>query len=113
MSQKRQINGTKHNIPELVDQAIDAAEIGSLDLEKVKSSLRFMGHGNPSDELIQRYAQETAILKTLEKLTGANFSNQIGKIDFSSRETVIADIDAYLSRRVAGQHAKWSENHKR
>lgn len=113
MNQKRQINGTKYNVSEIVTDAIAAVDKMTLDTERARQSLKFMGHTNPTDELVNRYARESAILKELEKATGANFSNQIGKIDFSNVETTIENVNSYLNRRINGQHQRYSQNYGR
>ena len=108
MSNKRQIRGERYNIEELVRSAIAAADSQALDTEAAHTALARMGHNNPSGELVTRYARETAILAVLSRETGANFSNQIGKIDFSSIETAVAGANAYLNRRNAGHRARWT-----
>jgi hypothetical protein len=112
MAATRTINGTKYNIAKLVDDAITAADSMTLDLSKARQSLAYLGNRNPTDELVTRYARETAILATLARMTGANFANQIGKIGFSSREQAIADVESYLNRRIQGQHARWTANRR-
>ena len=105
----RTINGTKYNVAEIVDNAIATVENMTLDTEKALDSLRRLGHQNPDEELVTRYARETAILKVLERQTGANFSGQIGKINFTSREKTISDVESYLNRRIAGQRSRWGK----
>ena len=112
MTIKRTISGTKYNIAELVDNAIAAVDTQALDLETASKSLARLGHRNPDAEIIARYARESAILKILADETGANFSNQIGKINFSSREKTISGVESYLNRRIHGQHARWTEMKK-
>lgn len=109
---KRQINGAKYEISEIVDNAIAAVDAGELDLVSARKSLEFYGNKNPGDELVIKFARETAILKILSRETGANFNNQIGKIDFSSRDQAIAGVNSYLNRRISGQHARWSDRRK-
>jgi hypothetical protein len=108
MAAKRQINGTKYSIPELVDNAITAVEGKTLDLDKARSALMYLGHRDPAEDLVIRYARESAILDHMARETRANFSGQIGKIDFSSREKTIAGVESYLNRRIAGQRARWN-----
>lgn len=112
MSTKRQINGTKFNIPEIVDSAIATADSMQLDTERASRALAYLGHRNPDAQTVLRYARESAILNVLARMTGANFNNQIGKIDFSSRESTIAGVDSYLNRRIQGQHANWSASRR-
>jgi len=109
----RAINHTKYNIPELVDAAIAAVDKKAPNLEKAHQSLTALGHRNPDQALITRYARESAILDELARTTGANFAGQVGKIDFSTRESTISGVERYLNRRIAGQHARWTKNHRR
>lgn len=111
MTTKRTINGTKHNVAELVNSAIAAVESKTLDLAKARKSLAFLGNLNPDTETVARYARESEILNQLARTTGANFSGQIGKINFTSIETAITDVESYLNRRIGGQHARWSQSH--
>jgi hypothetical protein len=108
MTTKRTVNGQQYNIAQVVDEAVAAADATSPDLEAARQSLARLGHRNPSDEIVTRYARETAILETLSNITGAAFSSQIGKISFTSRERTIADVESYLNRRIQGQHARWT-----
>lgn len=108
MTDKRQINGTKYSVEELVDNAINSVDEANLDLNKARTSLALLGNTNPDDALVIRFARETAILKILSRETGANFDGQIGKIDFTSREAAITGVNSYLNRRISGQHQRWS-----
>jgi hypothetical protein len=117
MTTKRIVNGQRVSIPELVDSALAAADVrmasaywGS-EIERARQSLRYMGHTSPDEELVTRYARETVILAALARTTGANFSGQIGKISFSSRERAIADVESYLNRRNQGQRSRWTASH--
>jgi hypothetical protein len=97
----------------MVQTAITAADSQSLNLEKAKTSLAYIGNRNPTDEQVARYARETAILSKLAQETSAyGFENQIGKIDFSSTEKAISGVDAYLSRRNQAHRARWTSSHK-
>jgi hypothetical protein len=111
MNTKRQINGQKFSVAELVDEAIATATISRFDTEKARKSLEYLGNRNPSDEMIAAYARETAILRKLSEMTQANFSGQIGKISFDNRDLTITDVESYLNRRVQGQHARWTASH--
>lgn len=113
MNDKRQINGTRRSITELVDEAMASADSQPLDMEKARQSLMYLGHRNPEDHLVIKYARESAICAALSRMTGANFKGQLGKIDFSSREQAIAGVHSYLDRRNQGQHSRWAESHKR
>lgn len=110
MATKRTINGTKYSITELVDAAIAAVESKTLNLETARKSLAFLGNRNPDDATVIRYARESAILDILARETGANFSGQIGKIDFTNREKAITSVENYLNRRIAGQHRRWNQS---
>lgn len=113
MNNKRQIKGTEYNVAELVENAIAAADSQSLNLEKARTSLAYIGNRNPTDEQVFRYARETVILNKLAQATGAyGFENQIGKIDFSSTEKAVSDVNAYLSRRNQAHRARWTASHK-
>lgn len=108
----RQINGKKYDVAELVNSAIEKASSKSLNLEIARRGLMYLGHEKPDDELVIQYARETAILDALARATGANFGNQIGKIDFSDTEKAIASVEKYLNRRIQGQRARWTANRK-
>jgi hypothetical protein len=111
MNTKRTINGTQYNVPWIVDEAVAAVDSMTLNVETARQSLARLGHQNPADELVTRYARETAILNILGRKTGANFAGQIGKINFADRDATIQDVQSYLNRRIHGQHARWTANH--
>jgi hypothetical protein len=109
MNAKRQIRGAQYNVAELVQNAITAADSQPLNLEKARKSLGYLGNSNPTDELVTCYARETAILAHLARATGAyGFDGQVGKINFTTTETAIAGVNAYLSRRNAAHRARWN-----
>jgi hypothetical protein len=109
MNAKRQIKGSQYNVAELVRDAIIAADSQPLNLEKARKSLGYLGNTNPTDELVARYARETAILAHLARATGAyGFENQVGKINFTTTETAIAGVNAYLSRRNSARQSRWN-----
>ncbi len=109
----RTIKGQKHNVPQIVDAAIAASDRQPLDTEAARQSLLRMGHRSPDKVLVTRYARETAILAALERTTGANFTGQIGKISFASRERTLADVESYLNRRIHGQRVRYIEKYGR
>ena len=109
---KRQINGEKHDVTELVLKAIETVDAQELDTADAILALNRMGHANPDEKLALRYARETKILAILASETGANFRDQIGKIDFSSNERAIAAVNAYLNRRNSGRKARWGAAHR-
>lgn len=110
---KRQIRGQRYNVYELVRNAIVAADNQMLDMEKSRQGLVRLGHRNPSAELVIRYARESAILRNLAQVTGAyGFESQIGKIDFSSAENAVSDVNAYLGRRNQAHRARWTANRR-
>lgn len=111
-NKKRTIRGESYNIPEIVNAAIAFVDNTKLDTEKSRQTLQMLGYADPDPATIEKYARESAILNKLQRETGANFSNQIGKIDFSSTENAIAGVDSYLNRRNAGHRAAWSASHK-
>jgi hypothetical protein len=108
MSSKRQIRGESYDVAEVVQNAMAAADAQELDTEASRLELARRGNTTPTDELVARYARETAILAILGRETGANFGNQIGKIDFSSTESAVAGVNAYLNRRNSGHRARWN-----
>jgi hypothetical protein len=109
MANKRQINYVVYDVAELVKNAIASVDGRVLDLENARDRLALLGNKCPNDALVARYARESAILKVLALETDNPwFTNQIGKIDFSCLEQAIASVHSYLSRRVAGQHARWT-----
>lgn len=68
-----------------------------------------MGHAAPSDELINRYARDAAVLAQLQRATGAAFAGQIGKIGFDNTDSAIRQVNAYLNRRIQGQRSRWGK----
>jgi len=108
MAAKRQIAGQQYNIEELVTNAIATVDAQELNTEAARTALQRLGHANPDEKLVNRYARESAILNQLAKTTGANFGGQIGKIDFSTTEQAISQVNAYLNRRINGQHARYT-----
>ena len=106
---KRTIRGEQYNIETLVDSAIAAADSRTLDTEKARNSLAFLGNRNPSDAIVNQYARESAILAELQQATGAAFSGQVGKIGFANRDKAIAQVNAYLDRRNAGHRSRWGK----
>lgn len=113
MDTKRQIKGITYSIPEMVQNAIGAADNQALNIESARVALARMGNSNPADELVTRYARETAILHNLAVATGAfGFEGQIGKINFSTTESAIAGVNSYLTRRNTAHHARWTASHR-
>ena len=106
---KRTIRGEQYNIEALVDSAIAAADSRTLDTEKARNSLAFLGNRNPSDAQVNQYARESAILAELQRTTGAAFNGQIGKISFTDRDKTISDVNSYLNRRNAGHRSRWGK----
>lgn len=108
MNDKRQIAGQKFSVTQIVDEAIAAVDGMTLNTEAARESLIRLGHQNPDENLVTRYARESAILSILGRMTEANFAGQIGKINFTDRETAINNVHSYLNRRIQGQHARWT-----
>lgn len=106
---KRTIRGEKYDISKLVDDAVSRTDDNALNVEPARTALARMGHTNPSDAIVNKYARESAILAELERLTGAAFSRQIGKIEFSNRDRAILQVNAYLNRRNAGHRSRWGK----
>ena len=68
---------------------------------------------NPSKEDILNYAKKMAFIDMLGRsLDNPINPNQLSEIDFSSAQKVSEGVNAYLNRRVAGQHSDWSRTHK-
>lgn len=112
MTTKRQINGTKYNVAELVDRAIAAAASRTFNLERERQELGKLGHINADDETTLRYAQNKMTCYILADYTGVGgFKDVVGKLDFQSRETIITGVQEYLDRRIAGQHSQWTKSH--
>lgn len=109
MTSKRTIRGEQYNIAELIDGAIAAIDGAVLDTDAARKSLGYLGHANPSDELVSHYARESAILDVLQRQTGAAFRNQIGKIGFDDRDKAIEQVNRYLNRRNAGHRSRWGK----
>lgn len=108
----RTVAGNKINTAAVVRQALETVNSQTLDTAKARELLTarmLMGYPAPTEEQIERYAHEKAVLSELQKLTGANVTGQIGKWDMSSEESILAAFDSYLNRRIAGQHARWSK----
>lgn len=100
---KRMIRGSVYDIGDLVDQAIAYGDTHQ-NIEKARADLKLLGHTNPDEEVVVRYAREKAALTFLNMKTGADFPGQLGKIDFrKSREEVITEVNKYLDRRKVGQ----------
>ncbi len=112
---KRTINKQEFDIPAITTEAITYVDSGAakLDPEFVTMVLRNAGHRDPAPELIARFTREYAILKRLARVTGAGFDRQLGKIDFSSTDTAIDGVQAYLWRRVHGQRHNYSARYGR
>jgi hypothetical protein len=111
----RTIRGEKFNTADLVNAAIAAtrelSETGKLDMATAQQSLRRLGHTTPTDDLVLRYATQSAMLKILGSRTEANFDGQIGKWNMSSAEAIHQAMNAYLDRRNQGQRARWTQRH--
>lgn len=118
----RIVKGQKINTADIVNQAIANVNEKPLDLEQAKISLIHQGWSAPSqamidagfvtetgDETIKRFAIQTAILSEIEALSGASTSQQIGKWDFTTAQTIHDSFDAYLWRRVSGHRQKFSK----
>ena len=108
----RQINGNKFDVNTVVASAIAESNSKPLNTEAAKRALAYLGHVNPTEAYVAQYAREAAILKILAIKTGANgFDRQIGVIDFTSNETIIAGVNDYLNRRNAGHRASFKKKY--
>ena len=103
---KRVIRGEKYDVAQLVNAAVAAAQP---DTDAAAIALQRMGHANPNAALVNRYARDAAILAELQRMTGAAFSGQIGKIGFDNVDTAIRQVNAYLNRRNAGHRSQWGK----
>ena len=112
MTNKRQIRGQQYDVKTLVENAITTVDAQELNTEAARAALLKLGHTNPDEKLVIRYARESAILAKLAQGTGANFNGQIGKISFVSTEKAIGSVNAYLNRRKQGHRARWTASHK-
>lgn len=106
---KRTIRGEQYNVAQLVDNAIAAVKAMELDTDAARSALQKLGHRDPEESTINRYARESAILNILQDVTGAAFTNQIGKINFTNRDRAIVEVNAYLNRRIQGMRQGWGK----
>jgi hypothetical protein len=90
MADKRQIRGEQYNVAELVQNAMNGAQnVTGADRDK-------------------------AILRNLAQATGAwGFAGQFGKIRFDNVVHAVADVNAYLSRRNAANHSRWTKRQNR
>ena len=109
MTNKRQIRGQQYDVKTLVENAITTVDAQELNTEAARAALLKLGHTNPDEKLVIRYARESAILAKLAQGTGANFNGQIGKIDFSTTERAIDQVNSYLNRRINGQRRNYTE----
>lgn len=112
VKEKRQIRGGKYDVESLVRNAMLSVRVTSHDKEDAIKALQRLGHRNPSPSLVEKYARETNILKSLERKTGARFTGQLGKIDFSSHASAVRGVNAYLTRRFKGHQARWGQTHR-
>lgn len=103
---KRTIRGEQYDVAKLVSDAIGAAKP---DAAAATATLQRMGHANPAPELVSRYARDYAILVELQRMTGAAFSGQVGKIGFDDVDMAVKQVNAYLNRRNAGHRSRWGK----
>lgn len=106
MTTKRTIRGEKYDVAQLVNDAMAAAKP---DTAAAAAALQRMGHATPAPELVSRYARDHAILAELQRMTGAAFSGQIGKIGFDNLDSAISQVNSYLNRRNAGHRSQWGK----
>lgn len=109
MASKRQVAGQKIDTLATVRQAMAMSETKVLDLDGSSDALNRLGHANPAEALVMRYAREMRLLSTLDEMVpGMNCLGQIGKWNMMSEETIHVAFNSYLNRRIAGQHQRWS-----
>jgi hypothetical protein len=111
---KRTIKGERYNPEQLVDDAIAAVVAAGTDLGAAREALARLGHSNPDEALVARYAYEAAILSHIGDAVNEPdaLRRQIGKWRMDSREAIVRNLHAYLDRRLAGQHARWTQSHR-
>lgn len=105
-SSKRTIRGEKYDVAQLVSDAMAAAQP---DTAAATAALQRMGHTNPNAELVNRYARDAAVLAELQRMTGAAFDRQIGKIGFDNTAKAVEQVNSYLNRRNAGYRSQWGK----
>lgn len=108
-TEKRTIRGEKYDIAAVVDEAIATVDGQPLNTDDARDYLRIMGHTAPTDELVNRVAREKAILAKMQKITGASFGGQLGKISFDNRDEAIRQSNAYLNRRNQAHRSRWGK----
>lgn len=112
--ENRTIAGRKYNTADVVNQVLNDASAVPLDTERSRSVLELMGHRNPTTELVADHARQRLVLDRLSRAVSVPaISAQIGKWDFSSAQTIHDSFNSYLGRRIGGQHARWTQSHKR
>ena len=104
----RQVANRQINTATVVNEAIARANGRALDLDGARLALQRLGHSDPTAEHIERYAYEVAVLAALEEITGASATQQIGRWDFASAQTLHDAFNRYLNRRVQGQRSRWN-----
>jgi hypothetical protein len=109
----RVVAGKKINTAAVVNAAIADTNKAKLDMDGAEKALKSMGHTKPDPKIVKDYATQKDLLARLEKATGANVTGQVGKWEFTNAQTIHDSFDSYLSRRVSGQHARWTAKTKR
>jgi primosomal protein N'' len=104
----RQVANRQINTATVVNEAIAQANGQALDLDGAREALRKLGQSNPAADVVESYAYQVAVLAALETLTGASTTQQIGKWDFRSAQSIHDAFNSYLSRRVQGQRSRWT-----
>lgn len=105
----RVVAGKKINTADVVNRIIRESNASQIDLSGAEQALQRLGHRQPPPDMIEDYAIQRDVLNRLGKATGSAAGGQIGKWDFSTAQTIHDAFNDYLGRRIAGQHARWTE----
>jgi hypothetical protein len=111
---KRTVKGQQYNPEQLVSDALAAVAINGTDTESARLALVRLGHAEPEDALIARYAFQVAVLDQIGQAVGEPdaLRRQVGKWDMGSTESIVRNLNAYLDRRNAGRRARWTQSHR-
>lgn len=108
----RTIRGEKFNTADVVNQALTGLSADDMDTESARQVLVKLGLPCPDEMTVLRYAYESAVLGRIARaVNNEAVLRQIGRWDMRSAQTILASLDAYLWRRVAGQRADWGKSH--
>ena len=106
----RQVANRQINTATVVNEALARVNGQALDLDAARAAICKLGNNNPAADVVESYAYQVAVLAALEALTGASTTQQIGKWDFRSAQSLHDAFNSYLSRRVQGQRSRWNRH---